>query len=170
MLVPGIGLSSQTVFKSSRVLIIGCGGLGCPVALYLAAAGVGKLRVCDADTVEPSNLPRQILHRESSSLGMNKADSIAKSLAEINSQVEVETVKELVKPGQEQHLLQDAVMQPSLVHVISAHIQLKRDCPRIHSFTALLAVHWAAAALSLGPSKQGRGGPVRVAAKPPSEA
>ena len=81
-----------------------------------------------------------------------------------------ETVKELVKPGQEQHLLQDAVMQPSLVHVISAHIQLKRDCPRIHSFTALLAVHWAAAALSLGPSKQGRGGPVRVAAKPPSEA
>lgn len=96
MLVPGIGLSSQLSFKSSRVLIIGCGGLGCPVALYLAAAGVGKLRVCDADTVEASNLHRQILHRETKSIGMNKADSIAEALADFNSLVEVETVKELV--------------------------------------------------------------------------
>ena len=96
MLVPGVGLTAQLAFKSSRVLIIGCGGLGCPVALYLAAAGVGKLRVCDADTVEASNLPRQILHHETTSIGINKADSIAKSLAEVNAQVEVETVKELV--------------------------------------------------------------------------
>lgn len=107
MLVPGIGLSSQSAFKSARVLIIGCGGLGCPVALYLAAAGVGKLRVCDADTVEASNLPRQILHREATSIGMNKADSIAKALAEINSQVEVECIKELVTVENVLDLLKD---------------------------------------------------------------
>lgn len=95
MLVPGIGLSGQRSFESSRVLIIGCGGLGCPVALYLAAAGVGKLRVCDADTVEASNLPRQVLHHESA-LGMGKAKSIAKSCAEINSSVQVEAVESLV--------------------------------------------------------------------------
>lgn len=95
MLVPGIGLSSQKEFQSSRVLIIGCGGLGCPVALYLAAAGIGFLRVCDADTVETSNLPRQILHHESA-LGMSKAKSIASSLAEINSYVKIEIVEDLV--------------------------------------------------------------------------
>lgn len=96
MLVPGIGLASQSAFRSARVLIVGCGGLGCPVALYLAAAGVGKLRVCDADTVETSNLPRQILHREITSIGMNKADSIAKALHEISALVDVETIGELV--------------------------------------------------------------------------
>lgn len=95
MLVPGISLSSQLAFKSSRVLIIGCGGLGCPVAIYLAAAGVGFLKVCDADTVEASNLPRQILHFESA-LGTSKVKSIARSLNEINSSVEVETIEDLV--------------------------------------------------------------------------
>lgn len=95
MLVPGIGLTGQLAFQSSTVLIIGCGGLGCPVALYLAAAGVGKLRVCDADTVEASNLPRQILHKESA-LGTSKAQSIAKSCSEINSSVQVEAIECLV--------------------------------------------------------------------------
>ena len=95
MLVPGIGLSGQLAFHSSTVLIIGCGGLGCPVALYLAAAGVGKLRVCDADTVEASNLPRQILHRESA-IGTSKAQSVAKSCADINSRVQIEAVESLV--------------------------------------------------------------------------
>jgi adenylyltransferase and sulfurtransferase len=95
MLVPGIGLAGQVSFQSSTVLIIGCGGLGCPVALYLAAAGVGKLRVCDGDTVEASNMPRQILHRESS-LGMNKAQSIVKACAEINSSVQVDAIESLV--------------------------------------------------------------------------
>lgn len=95
MLVPGIGLSGQLSFASSRVLIVGCGGLGCPVALYLAAAGVGTLRVCDADTVESSNLPRQILHFESA-LGIRKAQSIAESCAKINSSVRVEVIESLV--------------------------------------------------------------------------
>ena len=106
MLVPGIGLDVQLAFKSSTVLIIGCGGLGCPVALYLAAAGVGKLRVCDADTVEASNLPRQILHRESS-LGMSKAQSIAKSCAEINSSIQVEAVESLVTVDNVLELMED---------------------------------------------------------------
>lgn len=95
MLVPGIGLASQMKFKESRVLVVGCGGLGCPVALYLAAAGVGILRVCDADTIESSNLPRQILHHESS-IGTSKAQSIAQSCKQINSSVEMEPIECLV--------------------------------------------------------------------------
>ena len=106
MLVPGIGLAGQFAFQSSTVLIIGCGGLGCPVALYLAAAGVGKLRVCDADTVESSNLPRQILHKESS-LGLNKAKSIAQSCAEINSSVKVEIIESLVTVDNILHLMEE---------------------------------------------------------------
>ena len=95
ILVPGVGLSNQITFKNSTVLIVGCGGLGCPVALYLAAAGVGTLRVCDADTVEASNLPRQVLHRESS-INTSKAQSIARSCADINSSVRVEAIDTLV--------------------------------------------------------------------------
>ena len=64
MLVPGIGLAGQQTIASATVLIVGAGGLGCPVAMYLAAAGVGKLKICDADVVEISNLPRQVLHKK----------------------------------------------------------------------------------------------------------
>lgn len=106
MLVPELGLASQLAFKESRVLIIGAGGLGCPVALYLAAAGVGFLRVCDADTVEASNLPRQILHREST-LGANKARSIASACADLNSGVVVEVIEALVGVDNVLDLMED---------------------------------------------------------------
>ncbi len=97
MLVSGISLNGQRAISSATVLIVGAGGLGCPVAIYLAAAGVGRLKICDGDVVEESNLPRQVLHKETS-IGVFKADSVASSLREINSKITVEPISELVTP------------------------------------------------------------------------
>jgi adenylyltransferase/sulfurtransferase len=79
LIMPEIGLRGQLRLKNASVLIIGAGGLGCPAAAYLAGAGVGILGLVDGDTVEESNLHRQILH--GGNVGINKADSAAQSLS-----------------------------------------------------------------------------------------
>lgn len=73
---------------NSSVLILGAGGLGCPAAIYLAAAGIGHLGVVDYDVVELSNLHRQIMHREAS-VGVSKAASLAQAVRSLNSRVRV---------------------------------------------------------------------------------
>jgi len=83
-----VGLEGQQKLKNSSVLCIGAGGLGSPSALYLAAAGVGKIGIVDADVVELSNLQRQILHGQST-LGQSKLDSAATRLTDTNPHVEV---------------------------------------------------------------------------------
>lgn len=89
ILLDEIGIEAQTRISSARVLIIGVGGLGCPASLYLAAAGVGKLVLCDHDKVDLTNLQRQILHA-TESIGMSKVDSAAKSLARLNPTIELQ--------------------------------------------------------------------------------
>ncbi|XP_077191739.1 adenylyltransferase and sulfurtransferase MOCS3 [Paroedura picta] len=81
------GVRGQLRLSACSVLVVGCGGLGCPLAQYLAAAGVGRLGLVDHDAVELSNLPRQVLHGESR-LGRPKARSAAAALRELNSAVE----------------------------------------------------------------------------------
>jgi adenylyltransferase/sulfurtransferase len=88
--LPGIGIEGQRRLKAASVLIIGAGGLGSPAALYLSAAGVGRLGIVDDDIVELSNLQRQILHR-TDRLGMPKAESARATLEAINPHVVVET-------------------------------------------------------------------------------
>lgn len=78
-----IGETGQAALLDARVLIIGLGGLGSPAAMYLAAAGVGTLVLSDFDRVEPSNLQRQIIHREDQ-IGELKADSALRTLSTIN--------------------------------------------------------------------------------------
>jgi sulfur-carrier protein adenylyltransferase/sulfurtransferase len=85
----GFGPDAQTALKSSRVLVIGAGGLGCPILLYLAAAGVGHLTVIDADTVDVSNLQRQILFT-SADTGQAKAAVAARRLSELNPCITIE--------------------------------------------------------------------------------
>ncbi|RXM20872.1 molybdopterin-synthase adenylyltransferase MoeB, partial [Citrobacter sp. AAK_AS5] len=79
ILLPAIGIAGQDRLLQSRVLIVGLGGLGSPVALYLAAAGVGHLRVADFDQVDLSNLQRQILH-DTPRLGLTKVESARQAL------------------------------------------------------------------------------------------
>jgi molybdopterin/thiamine biosynthesis adenylyltransferase len=85
-----VGGAGQQRFKSARVLIIGAGGLGAPVALYLAAAGIGTLGVVDDDRVSLSNLQRQIIHR-SAGVGRRKTESAREAIAAVNPHVAVET-------------------------------------------------------------------------------
>ena len=88
--LPGIGIAGQQRLKAASVLIIGAGGLGSPAALYLAAAGVGRIGLVDADRVELSNLQRQILH-DTFRVGMLKVDSARAQVAALNPLVLVET-------------------------------------------------------------------------------
>ncbi len=83
ILLPGWDIAAQERVRAARVLIVGLGGLGCPAAQTLAAAGVGTLVLCDFDVVELSNLQRQCLHHEAD-IGRLKVDSAADKLAAIN--------------------------------------------------------------------------------------
>jgi adenylyltransferase/sulfurtransferase len=85
-----VGVAGQTRLKHSRALLVGAGGLGSPLALYLAAAGVGHLGLVDFDVVDLTNLQRQILHG-TSDVGTSKLDSARKRIAEINPHVELTT-------------------------------------------------------------------------------
>ena len=86
--LPEVGLEGQRRLRESSVLCVGAGGLGSPLALYLAAAGVGRIGLVDFDTVDASNLQRQILHG-TSDVGRSKLASAADRLAEVNPHVEV---------------------------------------------------------------------------------
>jgi adenylyltransferase/sulfurtransferase len=85
-----VGGQGQSRLKAARVLVVGAGGLGSPVLLYLAAAGVGTLGIIDDDTVSLSNLQRQIVH-DTAALGRSKVESAAESIRRINPHVAVET-------------------------------------------------------------------------------
>jgi len=91
--LPEFGMEGQRRLKAGRVLCIGAGGLGSPVALHLAAAGVGALGLVDADVVEESNLHRQLLH-STGDVGRSKLDSARDRLHGINPHVEVATYAE----------------------------------------------------------------------------
>ena len=87
--LPGIGAAGQRRLKAGRVLVAGVGGLGSPVALYLAAAGVGVIGLLDFDQVDDSNLQRQVVH-SSSAVGRLKTASAAERLADLNPLIEVQ--------------------------------------------------------------------------------
>ncbi len=88
ILLPQLGIEGQQKLLDAHVLIIGMGGLGSPVAMYLAAAGVGTLSIADDDQVELSNLQRQLIH-QTESIGHNKVDSAATQLHKLNPDVRV---------------------------------------------------------------------------------
>lgn len=89
LILPGIGVEGQRRLKASRVLVVGAGGLGSPSAMYLAAAGVGTIGLVEFDTVDPSNLQRQIIHG-SAAIGQPKLDSAVSRLRDINPHVEIQ--------------------------------------------------------------------------------
>ncbi len=89
VILPEVGLAGQERLKQARVLVVGCGGLGSPVALYLAAAGIGHLGLVDFDTVDASNLQRQILHG-TTTIGRSKLESAEARLLNLNPHTRIE--------------------------------------------------------------------------------
>lgn len=93
ILLPQIGVAGQMRICDASVLVVGAGGLGCPVALYLGASGVGRMLLADGDTVDLSNLQRQIGHG-TAAIGENKAESLARSVRAINPEIDVRPIGE----------------------------------------------------------------------------
>lgn len=104
--LPEVGVIGQRRLEASRVLLIGAGGLGSPAAFYLAAAGVGDLRIADDDTVERSNLQRQILHTDADT-GMPKVESAATTLSALNPRTQIEGIAERATSANIERLLHD---------------------------------------------------------------
>lgn len=104
MILPQIGKEGQKRLKNARILIIGAGGLGAPVALYLAGAGVGTIGIMDADNVSISNLHRQIIH-SLERVGMNKAESAKIAIRNQNELVNVETYPFFLTPDNAEEII-----------------------------------------------------------------
>jgi adenylyltransferase/sulfurtransferase len=107
ILLPELGIEGQERLLAARALVIGAGGLGSPVALYLASAGVGRITLCDDDAVDLTNLQRQIVHR-TESVGRKKVDSARATLASINPEVRVAALAERVDEQRLESLARDA--------------------------------------------------------------
>lgn len=109
ILLDDIGIEAQERLLGSTVLVVGAGGLGSPAALYLAAAGIGRLLLADGDTVDLTNLQRQILHRQDR-IGMDKTASGSLTLQALNPDVQVVPLPQL-----DDAALSDAVLQADVV-------------------------------------------------------
>ena len=107
ILLSQIGIEGQEKLLAAHALVIGAGGLGSPVALYLASAGVGRITVCDGEDVDLTNLQRQIVHR-TDAIGRKKVDSARATLAAINPEVRVIAVPERVGGERLDMLVADA--------------------------------------------------------------
>jgi len=99
ILLPELGPDAQEKFAAAHALVIGAGGLGAPAAQFLVAAGVGTVTICDADTVDLTNLQRQILYA-TQDIGARKVDAAARRLAAINPEVRIERVAARVGPAE----------------------------------------------------------------------
>ena len=95
IIMRGFGEEGQEKLKQAKVIVAGGGGLGSPSTIYLAAAGVGTIRIVDHDKVELSNLNRQILHWDKD-IGRNKVDSAAEKLSQLNQSVKIEAIEETI--------------------------------------------------------------------------
>jgi len=110
ILLDEIGIEGQEKLLAAHALVIGAGGLGSPAAFYLASAGIGRITLVDNDTVDLTNLQRQILH-DSGRIGMQKAESGKQTLARINPEIEIAALNERV----DEDRLAELVRQASVV-------------------------------------------------------
>jgi molybdopterin/thiamine biosynthesis adenylyltransferase len=110
ILLDEVGIEAQERLLASTALVVGAGGLGSPAALYLASAGLGRILLADGDTVDLTNLQRQVLHRDDR-VGFGKAESGRRSLLEMNPEVEVVALAARL----EGNALRDAVARATVV-------------------------------------------------------
>lgn len=127
LLLNDIDVAGQERLLCSRVLVLGLGGLGSPVAMYLAAAGVGKLLLADGDEVELSNLQRQIAHGQAD-IGLNKAVSAAATVAALNPDVTVEVIPQQMTEADLTPLVCDVDLVVDATDNYAARFALNRAC------------------------------------------
>lgn len=130
------GEDGQEKLKDATVFVAGAGGLGCPVALYLAAAGIGHLRIADCDTVETTNLNRQVLHWDRD-VGRAKVASAGEKLSAVNPEIEVETARVVIDASNVADLAGDAdvivdAMDNFETRYLLNEVALKKGIPLVH--------------------------------------
>lgn len=129
IILPGIGTSGQEKLKSSSVLVVGAGGLGCAVLPYLVAAGVGRIGIVDGDRVEESNLHRQVLYQENS-IGSLKVESAQKALQGLNSATKIELVPEFLSEENVENLIEFYDLIIDATDTIEVRYTLDEACNR----------------------------------------
>ena len=127
ILMPRFDIAGQEKLKSARVLVIGAGGLGCPVALYLGAAGVGQLRLVDDDNIELANLQRQIGF-EQNQLGESKAESLAGRIRRINPLVSVTALDQRLEGEELARQVEEASLVVDCSDNFNTRFALNRAC------------------------------------------
>ena len=151
--LPEVGPGGQRRLREATVLLVGAGGLGSPVALYLAAAGIGRLRIVDPDRVEASNLQRQILHGDAA-VGQPKVESAVATIAAVNPRVVVEPVAESLDARNAGRLLEGVTVAIDGSDNFAAREALNVACVRagvpmvsaaIERFRGQISVWWPAA-------------------------
>ncbi|HZV61601.1 MAG TPA: HesA/MoeB/ThiF family protein [Methylophilaceae bacterium] len=130
ILLPQISYEGQEKLVESHALIVGAGGLGSPVALYLAAGGVGKLTICDFDVVDLTNLQRQIIHT-TQSVGLNKAVSAQQTIHAMNPDTEIQPVQEKSTPESMTKLAAEADVVIDCTDNFATRYTLNRICVKL---------------------------------------
>jgi len=129
ILLPELGIDGQQKLLAAHVLVIGAGGLGSPVSLYLAASGVGRITLCDHDKVDLTNLQRQIVH-QTDSIGMPKVESARRTLARINPEVKIVALAERVQGARLEELVHEADLVVDATDNFTTRHAINRACVR----------------------------------------
>ncbi|NRA29748.1 MAG: HesA/MoeB/ThiF family protein [Parvularculaceae bacterium] len=127
LLLPEVGGQGVKALEAAKVLVVGAGGLGCPILTYLACAGVGTLTVCDGDDVELSNLQRQTLYTERD-VGRPKAKVAAERLRAMNSDIKINAVTEMLMPENAVELVSQVDLVVEGTDRIAARHAINKAC------------------------------------------
>jgi len=138
--LPEVGLAGQKRLEAATVLVVGAGGLGSPAAYYLAAAGIGTLRIADDDVVDRSNLQRQILHTDAR-IGTPKVDSARVALSALNPRTRIETFAERVTSANVERLLDGVDVVVDGADNFAARYLLNDACVKLGKPLVYGAVH-----------------------------
>ncbi|HWD21702.1 MAG TPA: molybdopterin-synthase adenylyltransferase MoeB [Burkholderiales bacterium] len=127
ILLPEFGVEGQERLRRARVLIVGAGGLGCPAALYLAAAGVGRITLADSDKVDLTNLQRQILY-QAERVGAPKVDAARAALQALNPDIEIVALQKRLGPQEAETLVAEADLVLDCTDNFATRHLLNRAC------------------------------------------
>ena len=140
LLLPQIGLEGQLKLKSAKVLVIGAGGLGCPVLLYLSAAGVGKIGILDADSVNMSNLQSQVLYKVED-VGNPKATTAASHLVKMNDSIDYEAFKQNLRPENAETFIKNYDIIVDCTGNLTARYLINDYCVKLNKPFVYGAIH-----------------------------